>query len=370
MHIKFNDTGRLFSLHKKELSQLFVSIGESGWCLNGQHTKKFSESFANFCGAKYCLPVGNGTDALELALRAIIDDQNETEVITVANAGGYTTTACRLVGTTPVYADIISETQLINPASLLNCLSEHTQAIVITHLYGSAVDVNNIRSMVNSKGYEHVPIIEDCAQAHGAKINGKRVGSLGDLATFSFYPTKNLGAMGDAGALTTSNPEIFNKLKKLAQYGWDTKYSVKTSYGRNSRMDEIQAGILNYLLPFLDENNRQRVSIYNKYKNAAKGSLTFLPTNNYVGHLAIVTTDRRAEFIRHMKDANITTEIHYPILDNEQVAWKKLPHRIDPIIGLKCSDFSISKIVSLPCFPQMTVVEIDHICHALEHWPR
>jgi aminotransferase EvaB len=271
-NIPFNDTSRTFSAYREPLIAQITKVAESGWWLLGKGTRQFSQVFAKYCGSRYCLPVANGSDALELALRAILpktDSNEEHEVITVANAGGYSTTACRLVGAIPVYADIEKNNQLICADSLVNCLGPKVKVVIATHLYGGVVDITKIRSILDQNGYGHVAIIEDCAQAHGGILAGCRVGSLGDLATFSFYPTKNLGAMGDAGAILTSDKSLYHRLNALHQYGWNGKYKVEVAYGRNSRMDEMQATILEYLLPKLDEFNQKRKEIYEKYRRAA-----------------------------------------------------------------------------------------------------
>ena len=340
----------------------------------GEYTQKFAEDFALFCGAGYCLPVANGTDALEIAIRAIIGEKRSedaiNEVITVANAGGYTSTACRLAGAVPVYVDINEDNQLIDITSLVNCLRSTVKAIVVTHLYGAAVNIAEIRKVLNDNNYAHIPIIEDCAQAHGAKVNTHRVGSLGNIATFSFYPTKNLGALGDAGAITTSDPVLFDRIKKLHQYGWSTKYQISVPYARNSRMDEIQAAMLSILLPHLDTINQARKSTWERYCDFNYSKIKFLnyDQNDYVAHLAVIRVTERDDFIAFMKSRNIAVDIHYPVLDCDQAAWQSLPMRIDNITQLGTSRKSVGEIVSIPCFPFMTDRETDTVKQALIDW--
>ncbi len=369
--VPFNDTSRTYKAHEEELLAILSDTAKNGQWLLGERTKVFSQSFAKYCGAEFCLPVANGTDAIEIALRTVIQNPKlEDEVITVANAGGFTTTACHAIGVKPVYADIEVKNHLIDIESILRCLGPSVKAIVVTHLYGAAVDIPEIRKRISSSEYNNIPIIEDCAQAHGVKVGSSRVGSLGDLATFSFYPTKNLGGMGDAGAVLTSNPERYQQLKRLHQYGWNEKYHVKHPYGRNSRIDEIQAGLLTYLLQYLDHYNDRRSEIFRRYLSLGGEKIQFLnySDRNYVAHLAVAMVDDRHKFISFMKSKNIAVDIHYPILDYDQTGWNKLPKRWDDQTNLKVARESVGRIVSIPCFPLLKKQEVDHICKALTEW--
>lgn len=370
--IPINDTARIFNRYRELIESTLLKTAQSGFWLLGERTKIFSESFASYCHSRYCLPLANGTDALELSLRVLIDPNEiqESEIITVANAGGYTSTACRLLGLTPVYADVDEQTQLIDLDSLANCLSNRVKAVVLTHLYGNTIDVNKVRKILEDRGYSNIKIIEDCAQAHGASFDGQKVGSFGDIATFSFYPTKNLGAFGDAGALLTSNEDFYLKAKELSQYGWSSRYHIRRAYGRNSRIDEVQAGILSVLLPYLDGHNQQRKEIYKRYQSASRrmNPLKSHCPESFVAHLAVFRTDNRKDFIDFMATRAIQVGIHYPILDSEQEAWQKMPFRIDPEKGLWLSKRATSEIVTLPCFPYMNDEEVSYICDALKEW--
>ncbi|WP_162812876.1 DegT/DnrJ/EryC1/StrS family aminotransferase, partial [Vibrio cholerae] len=330
-----------------------------------------------YCGVKYCISLANGTDALEIGLKVLLGEDNclnnEIEVITVANAGGYSTTACRLLGVKPVYADIDRNTHLIDPQSIIRCLSDKTKVVITTHLYGGIVDVQKIRALLDENGYRHVKILEDCAQAHGGRLNNKRVGAFGDLAAFSFYPTKNLGAMGDAGALVTSNENLYNIASKLKQYGWSKKYEIALKFARNSRMDEIQAAVLNAILPHLDDLNQKRIKIYRRYVEAIRSeNIHFLDYSNcdYVAHLAIVIVNEREDFIRFMSDRNISVDIHYPILDIEQPAWVGEDFRMDNTTELNNTKLATGSIVSLPLFPLMNEDEIEAVISAIKVWGR
>lgn len=371
--VPFNNTARVFTANQKLLSEKIIDVAKSGWWLLGTNTSEFSQAFAKFCGTRYCLPVANGSDALELALRAVFSQcasDEKSEVVTVANAGGYATIACRLVGAIPVYTDIEANNQLMCPESLAQCLGPKVKAVIVTHLYGGVVDVTKIRTVLDNNGHTHTPIIEDCAQAHGAMLLDQRVGSLGDLSTFSFYPTKNLGAMGDAGAILTSDEKMYQQIQSLHQYGWKKKYQVVTANGRNSRMDEMQAAILNCLLPQVDEFNSRRKSIYEQYREAAGTKLKFLvhEEGDYVAHLAVIFTPERHAFINFMEDKGIAVDIHYPILDCDQPAWRAMPMRLEEHSHLKIAREAVDQIVSLPCFPMLKESEIERVCQSLRQW--
>ncbi|WP_028024866.1 DegT/DnrJ/EryC1/StrS family aminotransferase [Enterovibrio calviensis] len=362
--IPLNDTSRITGkLIPNVLTDLSDIIASGRWLL-GEHGNRFASEFAHYVGAKYCVPLANGTDALEIALKCVSNGTRK-EVITVANAGGYTSTACFLSGLTPVYIDVDEDSMLMDQGLLEHVISENTLAVVVTHLYGRAVNVHAVRKQLDSLGYQHVVIIEDCAQAHGAKVGEDRVGSMGDLATFSFYPTKNLGAVGDAGAITTNSEDFQKKVKSLCQYGWSAKYQIDLKNGRNSRMDEIQAAILSRLLPELDAWNSRRREIYRRYSESCK-SLGFYNdfSDKNVVHLAIVRTGCRNAFVDHMRAHSILVDIHYPILDSDQDAWK------DDVLDseLNVSRQLTQEIVTLPCFPMMTDEEVNYICDVLNSW--
>lgn len=368
--IPINELKRVVSNGPEDLLDEIGDVLASGWWLNGNQTKVFCEAFASYIGVKDCLAVANGTDALEIAMRAVLDvrQRQGTEVITVANAGGYSTVACRLVGLTPVYVDIEEASQLVSPDSVLAALCPETALVVVTHLYGSVVDVPHLRLMMDNAGYGDVPIIEDCAQAHGVRLGSQVAGSMGDIATFSFYPTKNLGAFGDGGAIVSSDASLVSRCRQLHQYGWTSKYTISVPYGRNSRMDEVQAAFLNKFLPGLDMANRRRVEILDRYAVASPRDVHIVRSNNgTVAHLAVVLCDRRDDLRRHLADHEVQSDIHYPVLDCDQVGWKNLPHRISPT-GLPVSRASVSRLLTLPCFPGLTGTEVQRVCDILSVW--
>lgn len=371
--VPLNDLKRTFAAHAPELLRRAGEVLESGWWLNGRELESFSGAFAGYVGVNECIGVANGTDALELAMRALVRvfEPVGREVVTVANAGGYSTTACRLAGLIPVYADVEEATQLGDIASIVSCVTDDTALVIATHLYGGAVDVPALRRALDAAGHRQVPILEDCAQAHGARVGGAggpMTGGMGDVAAFSFYPTKNLGAFGDGGAVLTSNADIAGAVRALRQYGWGSKYEVVAGGGRNSRLDEIQAALLAVLLPGLDAANARRRAVLERYVAAAPHSVTIVDAGEgSVAHLAVLLTNERDRLRAHLKERGIAADIHYPILDVDQPAWRDQPHRVAPG-GLPISRRSVGRLLTLPCFPEMQADEVDRVCEALSAW--
>lgn len=341
----------------------------SGWWCNGPECKAFNDAFADHLGVGHCIGVGNGTDALELALRVAVAARGmapaQAEIVTVANAGGYTTTACRILGATPVYVDIAQDDQLMSVPAAVAAVGDRTAAVVATHLYGGMADVKGLRAALAAAGHPHVPVIEDCAQAHGLRAGGDRAGAMGDIATFSFYPTKNLGALGDGGAVVTDDAGHAAALRALHQYGWSGKYTVSTPYGRSSRLDEIQARLLTTMLPRLDDANERRRRILDAYVEAAPAGVHVVRSPiATVAHLAVVLTDDRDRLRAWMTERGVGVDVHYPILDCDQSGWRDMPMRIGPS-GLAVSRASVARLLTLPCFPTMTGSEVNTVRDAL-----
>lgn len=357
--IAFNDLNRSLAPYKSELISCAEKVIESGWFVLGENVGQFEQEFAQYIGVDKCLGVANGTDGLEIALRAVGVEQND-EVITVANAGFYSTTACNQIGAVPIYVDI-DEHLLISATEVSAKITPKTRAIVVTHLYGQAVDINLIRDFTRD-----IPIVEDCSQAHGATINSQKVGSQGDISVFSFYPTKNLGALGDGGAICTSNDDIATQVSMYRQYGWSNKYESVRPYGKNSRLDELQASFLKLMLKHLDENNENRQQIVNQYTKSAPSFFQHLHTGSRnVAHIACAMVPQRDEFRTFCKNNRISTEIHFPILDSEQIAMKNINFRAE---GLYKSIDAQSRIISLPCYPHMKQRDIDTVSLVLSKW--
>ncbi|RWC32689.1 MAG: erythromycin biosynthesis sensory transduction protein eryC1 [Mesorhizobium sp.] len=367
--VPMNDLKRLYQRYQVEIEHAVTSTLRSGWWLNGAVGKKFAANFSRFIGVSECVLVANGTDALELALAVVTkrDGIRGREVIVAANAGGYASCACWHNDLIPHYVDIEPASQLVDLQSVLRAASADTAAIVATHLYGGVVDVRAIRHGLAEAGLSHIPIVEDCAQAHGARIGSDIAGSLGDISTFSFYPTKNLGAMGDGGAVLTSDAAAAAHIRRLQQYGWSSKYHVGVPNGRNSRMDEVQAAILDVLLGDVDSRNGQRRTILSQYKSVTGRRLQFLEGGaGAVAHLAVALCDDRDAFRTFMKERGVDTDIHYPVLDCDQIGWADLPMKGSE--NLAVSRASVSRLTSVPCYPDMTGDEIEQVCLTLREW--
>ncbi|QFR34589.1 DegT/DnrJ/EryC1/StrS aminotransferase family protein [Ancylobacter sp. TS-1] len=365
--IPLNDTARLFARHADEIGRVMGEIAASGYWLNGPHTRRFAQEFAAYVGVPHCIPVANGTDALEIAMRALLQVRGieRREVVTVANAGGYSATAAQHVGLVPVFADVDPATLLIDIASAVAALGADTALVVATHLYGGAVDVGALRAAMNARGFAHVPILEDCAQAHGVRCGQVLAGAAGDIATFSFYPTKNLGAMGDAGAIVTADAALAETVTRLHQYGWTAKYRIGLAGGRNSRMDELQAGILSTLLPHLDAMNARRVAILDAYVGAASADVALVRAPQTVAHLAIAMVEAPDRFRAFLDARGIASDVHYPILDCDQPAWPT--PRLTPS-GVEVARRSVARIVTLPCFAFLEDGEVERICASLRDY--
>ncbi len=354
------DTKRQYLALADEINAAIRRALDGGRYIMGPEHDAFEGEFADYCGRKYAVACGNGTDALELALRASGVGPGD-EVITVANAGGYTTTACQVLGATPVYVDINHRLSM-EPATLLHAMSEKTRAIVVTHLYGWPAEMPEILRIAEGHA---LTVIEDCAQSHGASLEGRRAGSFSPMATFSFYPTKNLGAIGDGGAVVTDDSELATRLRSLRQYGWQEKYHTTHSGGRNSRMDELQAAILRIKLPWLDRWNQRRREIVGRYCEAAKGTplqMVHEPHSGYVAHLAVARHPERDQFQQRMADEGIQTAVHYPVADHQQAALEKITWRA---LDLSNTEAAIPEIVTLPCFPEMLDDEVKQVSNAI-----
>jgi dTDP-4-amino-4,6-dideoxygalactose transaminase len=362
--MQINNLSAKIAVHQNQIKSALDRVITSGWLVLGPEVKRFEASFAAFLGAKHCLTVANGTDAIELALRAMGVSQGDC-VATVANAGMYTTTAILAIGAESFFMDVDLETQVATFAEVVRAIEAGVKAVVVTHLYGRAIpEISQIAQYCSLKG---VSLLEDCAQAHGAQIDGKRVGTFGDAASFSFYPTKNLGALGDGGAVVTNNPAIAEKVSKLRQYGWSAKYRVEVTGARNSRLDEMQAAILSEFLPHLDDANARRREIAARYTAQIQHPDVLVPKEGgaeYVAHLYVVRSSRRDALREYLRTVDIASDVHYPIPDYRQ-----------PVFGehfaglcLENTERLVGEILTLPCYPEMTNAEVDEVIAAVNGW--
>ena len=286
--------------------------------IQGPEHGLFESELAAFLGVSHVVGVASGSDALVLALLAV-DCGPGDEVVTAANAGGYASSAIARLGCDVSYAEVDSDSLLMTPYSVLDAIGPATRAVVVTHLYGNVAKVEEIVAVCRPQG---IAVIEDCAQSLGALSQGRRVGTIGDVAAFSFYPTKNLGAAGDGGAVATADDDVAATVRSLRQYGWGPKYQVDASgQGSNSRLDEVQAAILRVGLPGLDSANERRREIVGRYAEALTGRSVRLVsgvTPEFVAHLAVVRADGRFGLQASLAAVGVETDIHYPIPDHLQ----------------------------------------------------
>jgi aminotransferase EvaB len=365
--IPINDPVRVYRRLQPQIDAAIAQVVSSGRWIGGAFTERFATRFAEWCGVARCVPLGNGTDALELALRALGVGRDD-EVIAVANAGGFATAACRLVGATPVWIDVRADTLGLDTDGIAEAISARTKVVVATHLYGIAVDVAAIRRVLDRIGRSDVRILEDCAQAHGATRDGRKVGSLGDIAAFSFYPTKNLGALGDAGAVVTNDDDLADRVDWLRSYGCRKAFHKELPFGRNSRIDEIQAAVLCTKLEYVEAWNAERRAIFSLYAEAVRFPATIVgyPAPFNVCHLAVMRTPGRDAVQRSMSQAGIATAVHYPVLDCDQLSETALPGGKLP---LPVSKQVCGEILSLPCYPGLTLREVERVGEALTKLP-
>lgn len=358
MTVPFNDLARAARLQHEELASATEQVLQSGWFINGPNVRGFQEEFASYLGVGHVHGLASGTDALEIALRALRTDDRST-VVTAANSGGYATCAAQAMGMSVRFADVDEQTHCLTPVTVAGVVDDDTFAVVVTHLYGTVADVAGIRAVCEPRG---IAVLEDCAQAAGARGFSGRAGSLGDIATFSFYPTKNLAALGDGGAIATNRDDLSDRVVKLAQYGWEGKYRAVMAGGRNSRLDELQAAYLRLRLPHLDDWNQRRRDIVTRYAAAAPDGVRVLPVHEdgNVAHLAVVVTEDAPALAEHLAVRGIRTDVHYPIPDDRQ-PYRQVPE--DP--GLRVTHSLMGRVLSLPCFPELTDDEITQVCDAL-----
>jgi dTDP-4-amino-4,6-dideoxygalactose transaminase len=357
--IPLNDLRRQLTAARGELLEVITQVLDSGWLVQGPQHAAFEKDLAAYLGAPYTLGVASGTDALELALRAVMP-RGRSVVVTAANCGGYTTTAARRAGLTVRYADVDAETHLLSPSTLEPVLDASVGVVVVTHLYGRAADVPGIRALCEPLG---IQVLEDCAQALGASLPEGRVGTLGDIAAFSFYPTKNLGAVGDGGAVATASLEVAERVRELRQYGWQGKYRIGRDGGRNSRLDELQAAVLRSRLPHLDGWNERRRAIVARYVAAAAPAVTVLPADGpgHVAHLGVVVTERRDALTAHLAGLGIKTDVHYPVPDHRQPAIAAEHGGT----SLPVTERLAASVLSVPLFAELRDDEIDRVCVGL-----
>lgn len=360
--IKFLDLKKINNRYREEIASRIKDILDKGWYLQGEENENFTKNFANFCGTKFALGVANGLDALNLIIKAY-GFGNGDEIIVPANTYIATILAISENGCIPILVEPDIKTYNINPDSIEEKITSKTKAIMVVHLYGQAVQMEKIWKI--AKKY-NLKIIEDSAQAHGAIYQENRTGNLGDASGFSFYPGKNLGCIGDGGAVTTNDEELFNKIKAIANYGSDRKYH-HIYKGVNSRLDEIQAAVLDVKLKHLDSDNNKRREISKYYRENIKNSKIILPETydekSHVWHIFAVRTQNRDEFQKYLTEKGIQTIIHYPTPPHKQGAYKEWNNLSFPI-----TEEIHNTILSLPISPVMTDSEIEKVVEVVNEY--
>jgi dTDP-4-amino-4,6-dideoxygalactose transaminase len=333
-------------------------IDEGPW-IGGPEVEAFEAELGAYLGAGAVVGCASGTDALVLALTAL-DVPAGSEVLVPAHDGGYAATAVRLAGSVPVPVDVDAGTSAPGVGELEAALSgaPGARALIVTHLHGDPLPLEPIDAWRRAHG---LILIEDCAQAAGARVDGRAAGTIGDAGAFSFYPTKNLGAAGDAGAVAFADPAAAERARSLARYGWGERFRVLLPRGRNSRLDPLQAAILRARLPYLDARNAARAAIRSRYL-AAVPDLRFLGTPDTVAHHAVVRTRDRDRLAAHLSSRGVATEIHYPVVVGDMPGLELSADRM-PQSRRLCGE-----VLSLPCAPELRDDEVEAVCAALTGW--
>lgn len=362
MDVSFSTFAHMHSELRDEMLKKFAEVYDAGWFIQGNEVKLFEEEFANFCDAKYCVGVGNGLDAIYLALRALNITAGD-EVIIPSNTFIATALAVSYAGATPVLVDPDPTTYNMCLNGLEAALTERTKAIIPVHLYGQAADMSDVVAFAKEHGLK---IIEDCAQAHGAKYKNQNVGTFGDVGCFSFYPGKNLGALGDAGAVVTNDKDLADKIRAIANYGSFEKYNHAYK-GTNSRLDEVQAAFLRIKLKHLDEYNVFRNEIAQRYLNEIKNPKIKLPQvgadRTHVWHIFAVLCETRDDLKAYLAHNGIATVCHYPLSIASQKAYEN-----EFLPKLPIAEKIAREELSLPMYYGMPNDAVDYVIDTMNKY--
>lgn len=363
MKVNFNQLDRGYLKYKAEYDKAVIETLESGWYILGSKGEQFEGEFSNYLGSKHCVGLNSGLDALILAFRALGIGEGD-EVIVPANTYIASVIGITENGATPVFVEP-DEYYNLDATKIEEKINNKTKAILVVHLYGQAADMANIKAVSDK---HNLYLVEDCAQSHGACFDGKVTGTWGHIGCFSFYPTKNLGAFGDSGAIVTDDEELYGKIKMLRNYGSKIKYQNEI-LGVNSRLDEMQAALLSVKLRHYSVSRAERDAIANEYLNGIKNPLVILPNirknAEHVWHLFVVKVNERDKFQKYLSDNGIATQIHYPIPPHLSNAYNYL--------GAKEGSYPLTEnyskhIISLPLFEVMTKEEIDYVINTINRF--
>lgn len=362
--IKFLDLHKVNNRFQNEFSLKFNHFLDSGNYILGKEVKEFEHNFAQYCGAKYCIGVANGLDALTLIFKGFIKLgklNSGDEVLVPANTYIASILSVINAGLNPIFVEPDIETFNISISDIESHITTNTKAVMVVHLYGQLANMEDVQNIAKKHG---LIVIEDAAQAHGAQEkSGKKAGNLSNATAFSFYPTKNLGALGDAGAVTTNDTDLQNCIRLMRNYGSSEKY-VNKIIGFNSRLDELQAAFLNVKLKYLDSDNEIRRQIANRYIREIKNNKIKLPyydkTKNHVFHVFVVRVENREHFMSYLQKNNIGYLMHYPIAPHKQSAFSNYDH-----LKLPVTEAIHKTVLSIPISPVMTDLEVDKVVNVL-----
>jgi dTDP-4-amino-4,6-dideoxygalactose transaminase len=352
--------------HKHEIDAAIAAVLERGFYVLGEEVRAFEREFAAYVGVNHAIGVGSGTEALHIALAALGIGPGD-EVITVAHTAVATVSAIEMCGATPVFVDIDPQTYSLDPTKLAARITSRTRAVVPVHLYGRALDLDPIFELANKHG---LAVIEDCAQAHGARRGGVRAGARGSFGCFSFYPTKNLGCIGDGGMIVTNDAELATRARRAREYGWADRY-VSQTRGWNSRLDEIQAAVLRVKLRTLDADNAARCERASQYDAALRGTHLELPAWNadgsHVFHLYVVRSRERDRLQSALKEAGIGALVHYPVPIHLQPAYVG---RFAGSEALPETERAAREVLSLPMYPELSPAEASTVAAQIHSFER
>ena len=360
--IPFGDPSASYQAHKSEIDQAIKRVLDSGWYVLGTEVDAFEEEFASFHGKNFhAVGVANGTDAIALCLRGLGLETGD-EVITTSHTAVATVAGIEQAGCTPVFADIDPNTRCIAPDSIKEILGGNTRAIMPVHIYGQPAETGRILEIAQAY---NLAVVEDCSQAHGAEINGQKVGTFADISAYSCYPTKNLGGTGDGGVILCRSKEFAEKIKSLRQYGWnEARESIIPGF--NSRLDELQAAILRVKLHHLADDNAKRRAIALRYNQAFQDLPITLPALNenelHAMHLYVIEHDRRNELMEHLRSHQIGASLHYPLAVHQHAAYAK---RIRGWDNLPVTARFYQRNLTLPMYPELSAGKVDKIVSAV-----
>ena len=349
--------------HKKEIDEAVQRVLDSGWYILGQEVKAFEEEFAAYIGVEHGIGVASGTDALQLALRTLGVAQDD-EVVTTPHTAVATTTAVDLCGATPVFVDIEPDSYTLDPERLDAAITDRTRVIIPVHIYGHSADLDPILEIARRHG---VSVLEDCSQSHGALYKQRKTGAWGDIAVFSLYPTKNLGALGDGGIVVTDRVELADRARLMREYGWQDRY-VSEFVGMNSRLDELQAAILRVKLRYLEEENETRRAYARIYDQELEGLNISRPIESadveHVYHQYVIRSQSRDELQAYLREHEVGSLIHYPTPIHQQPAYAaRRQGRTFP-----ASEQAAAEILSLPMHPNLTAQDIHTVANRIGQW--